>query len=186
MWRRRVRHIVYSCVPRGDAKTVRLRGAVEAAGGLWREVSALSEPDLARLVHSDGVDILVDLTGHTANNRLGAFAMRPAPLQVPLPPCDKAGRSCVCRELSQGPPCALGCASSARTRRQPDGDAQLPGSRLQKYFSAPAGPLDLPSQLLYEVRGMEIRCRRRATPAGHVCLPVGRGLTKQGWWGERR
>ncbi|BDA40757.1 probable UDP-N-acetylglucosamine-peptide N-acetylglucosam [Coccomyxa sp. Obi] len=78
----RVRHIVYSCVPRGDSKTVRLRAAVEAAGGLWRDVAALSESDLAHLARADGVDILVDLTGHTANNRLGTFAMRPAPLQV--------------------------------------------------------------------------------------------------------
>ena len=80
----RVRHIVYSCVPRPDAKTARLRGAVEAAGGAWRDVLALSEADLAALVRADGVDILVDLTGHTANNRLGAFAMRPAPIQVSL------------------------------------------------------------------------------------------------------
>ncbi|CAK0734281.1 hypothetical protein CVIRNUC_000409 [Coccomyxa viridis] len=78
----RVRHIVYSCVPRPDAKTARLRGAVEAAGGAWRDVLALSEADLAALVRADGVDILVDLTGHTANNRLGAFAMRPAPIQA--------------------------------------------------------------------------------------------------------
>ena len=81
----RVRHIVYSCVPRPDAKTARLRGAVEAAGGLWREVLALSEADLAQLVRADKVDILVDLTGHTANNRLGTFAMRPAPIQVLIP-----------------------------------------------------------------------------------------------------
>lgn len=55
---------------------------VEAAGGAWRDALALSEADLAALVRSDGVDILVDLTGHTANNRLGTFAMRPAPIQV--------------------------------------------------------------------------------------------------------
>ena len=90
----RVRHIVYSCVPRGDAKTVRLRAAVKAAGGIWRDVAALSESDLAHLARADGVDILVDLTGHTANNRLGTFAMRAAPLQVsphrhPPSPCLK-------------------------------------------------------------------------------------------------
>jgi len=78
----RVREIVYSCVPRPDAKTSRLRHAVEAAGGLWRDVLALNEADLAQLVRADKVDILVDLTGHTANNRLGTFAMRPAPIQV--------------------------------------------------------------------------------------------------------
>lgn len=42
----------------------------------------LSEADLAKLVREDEVDILVELTGHTANNRLGTMAMRPAPIQV--------------------------------------------------------------------------------------------------------
>ena len=72
-------------MPRPDAKTKRLRSAIEAAGGAWRDALALSEADLAALVRSDGVDILVDLTGHTANNRLGTFAMRPAPIQVNFP-----------------------------------------------------------------------------------------------------
>ena len=69
-------------MPKADAKTAHLRAAVRAAGGTWRDVTLLSEPDLARLVRADGCDILVDLTGHTANNRLGAFAMRPAPVQA--------------------------------------------------------------------------------------------------------
>ena len=80
---------MYSCVPRADAKTLRLQAAVKAAGGIWRDVVSLSEPDLARLVRKDRVDILVDLTGHTANNRLGTFAMRPAPVQV-CPPTSPA------------------------------------------------------------------------------------------------
>jgi protein O-GlcNAc transferase len=78
----RVRHMAYNCVAKGDARTGRLREAVEEAGGTWRDVAHLSEESLAALVHDDGVDILVDLTGHTANNRLGTLAMRPAPIQV--------------------------------------------------------------------------------------------------------
>lgn len=38
--------------------------------------------DLAQLIRLDKVDILVELTGHTASNRLGAVARRPAPIQV--------------------------------------------------------------------------------------------------------
>jgi protein O-GlcNAc transferase len=35
----------------------------------------------ARLINSIGIDALVDLSGHTANNRLDVFALKPAPLQ---------------------------------------------------------------------------------------------------------
>ncbi|KAK9823008.1 hypothetical protein WJX81_006345 [Elliptochloris bilobata] len=78
----RVRHIVYSCVPMADAKTARLRAAVAAAGGAWHEVGALPEAELAARVRADRCDVLVELTGHTAGNRLGVLAMRPAPVQV--------------------------------------------------------------------------------------------------------
>jgi len=36
------------------------------------------------MVREDQVDILVELTGHTANNKLGMMACRPAPVQVCL------------------------------------------------------------------------------------------------------
>ena len=70
-------------VQQADANTERLRTAVEDAGGEWREVSQLSELQLAELVRTDRIDILVELTGHTANNRLGVMALKPAPIQVP-------------------------------------------------------------------------------------------------------
>jgi predicted O-linked N-acetylglucosamine transferase (SPINDLY family) len=46
------------------------------------DVSSLSLPDLARRIAADGVHVLVDLMGHTGVNRLGALAVRPAPIQV--------------------------------------------------------------------------------------------------------
>lgn len=67
----------YSCA-RGDAVTRRLRQHVDH----WREVHALDDGALAGLVRADAIDILVDLSGHTANNRLTAFARKPAPVQV--------------------------------------------------------------------------------------------------------
>ncbi|GFR51332.1 hypothetical protein Agub_g13698, partial [Astrephomene gubernaculifera] len=79
---RGLKHIVYSCVPKPDSKTTRLRAATLAAGGEWREAAGLSEEALAGLVRADEVDLLVELTGHTANNRLGCMARRPAPVQV--------------------------------------------------------------------------------------------------------
>jgi predicted O-linked N-acetylglucosamine transferase (SPINDLY family) len=52
-------------------------------GGVWRDVYGIAEKRVADLVREDKVDILVELTGHTANNRLGVMACRPAPVQVP-------------------------------------------------------------------------------------------------------
>lgn len=61
-----------------DAITERLRGYL----GHWRSVAALDDAQLAQLVRADGIDILIDLSGHTSFNRLPAFARRMAPLQV--------------------------------------------------------------------------------------------------------
>lgn len=46
------------------------------------DIRDLSYVEAARRMVADGVDILVDLMGHTLNNRLEIFALRPAPVQV--------------------------------------------------------------------------------------------------------
>lgn len=48
----------------------------------WRSVVGFSDAEFVETVRSDGIDILIDLSGHSAHNRLAAFAWRPAPLQV--------------------------------------------------------------------------------------------------------
>jgi predicted O-linked N-acetylglucosamine transferase (SPINDLY family) len=55
---------------------------IMAASRQWRDVAALSDDELAQQIRSDGIDILVDLSGHTARNRLMAFARKPAPIQL--------------------------------------------------------------------------------------------------------
>lgn len=45
----------------------------------WREVSTLSDRALAEAIAQDGIDILVDLLGHTSHNRRALFARRSAP-----------------------------------------------------------------------------------------------------------
>jgi predicted O-linked N-acetylglucosamine transferase (SPINDLY family) len=68
----------YSNVRVPDKVTERLRGQSDA----WREIAGLSDDQVAALVREDQIDILVDLAGHTARNRLLVFARRPAPVQA--------------------------------------------------------------------------------------------------------
>jgi predicted O-linked N-acetylglucosamine transferase (SPINDLY family) len=48
----------------------------------WRDISFVSRDQAAEIIRGDAIDILVDLAGHTGNNRLDVFALRPAPLQL--------------------------------------------------------------------------------------------------------
>lgn len=68
----------YSNVAEPDAVTERLRGLVPH----WRDIASLADEAAAAVVVADRIDVLVDLAGHTARNRLALFARRPAPVQV--------------------------------------------------------------------------------------------------------
>jgi predicted O-linked N-acetylglucosamine transferase (SPINDLY family) len=48
----------------------------------WQVVVDLPDADLADKIRADGIDILFDLSGHTAKHRLLTFARKPAPIQV--------------------------------------------------------------------------------------------------------
>jgi predicted O-linked N-acetylglucosamine transferase (SPINDLY family) len=48
----------------------------------WRNCALLDDATLADVVCADEIDILVDLSGHTAGQRLGLFACKPAPIQL--------------------------------------------------------------------------------------------------------
>lgn len=76
--RERVEVFCYSDVARPDDVTLRLRGLSDH----WHDVTGLSDRELAALIRKDGIDTLIDLAGHTPGNRLGAFALRPARLQM--------------------------------------------------------------------------------------------------------
>ncbi len=73
-----VERVLYSCNPADDARTARFKAIAER----WRDWRSLSDDEAARGVRADGVDILVDLSGHTGGNRLLVFARKPAPLQI--------------------------------------------------------------------------------------------------------
>jgi predicted O-linked N-acetylglucosamine transferase (SPINDLY family) len=68
----------YAVSPAADEVTERLRGLVDT----WTSAAGLDDEALAAAIRGDGIDILFDLSGHTAHHRLGVFARRPAPLQA--------------------------------------------------------------------------------------------------------
>ena len=68
----------YSDVTAPDAFTGRLR----AGADVWRDTARLGDAEVAALIRSDQIDVLVDLTIHMAHDRLLVFARKPAPVQV--------------------------------------------------------------------------------------------------------
>lgn len=68
----------YANQPIDDALTERIRPCFRQ----WRDIWKQSDDNAAALIRADDIDILVDLSGHTAYHRLPVFARKPAPLQV--------------------------------------------------------------------------------------------------------
>lgn len=63
---------------REDAVSLRLK----AHFSHWRAIAGLSDEAVARLIREDQIDVLIDLSGHSASNRLLTFARKPAPVQL--------------------------------------------------------------------------------------------------------
>jgi len=64
-----------------DDKTP-MRKRVERAADHFIELQGVPDQEIAERIAQDGIDILVDLKGYTAQNRFGVFGRRPAPVQV--------------------------------------------------------------------------------------------------------
>jgi len=63
---------------RSDATTERLRQLADH----WRPITGVNDREAAEQIDRDGIDVLIDLSGHTAGNRLMTFAYRPAAVQA--------------------------------------------------------------------------------------------------------
>ncbi|MCK1388112.1 tetratricopeptide repeat protein [Bradyrhizobium sp. 21] len=70
--------VCYSCWPLQDDMTERFKPLAD----VWVEVAQLSDDELADRIQADGIDILIDVSGHTTGSRLHVFARKPAPIQV--------------------------------------------------------------------------------------------------------
>ena len=68
----------YANVGETDEVSERLR----RLAGTWRDIYRSGDQDVAERIRGDKIDVLVDLSGHTAGNRLGVFALSPAPVRV--------------------------------------------------------------------------------------------------------
>ncbi|CAA7620156.1 tetratricopeptide repeat protein [Magnetospirillum sp. SS-4] len=68
----------YSMVEQEDAVT----GRFKVLADHWRDILHMGDGEAAALIQADGIDILVDLVGHTVGKRMGVFARKPAPVQV--------------------------------------------------------------------------------------------------------
>jgi predicted O-linked N-acetylglucosamine transferase (SPINDLY family) len=74
----RVELVAYPSFFIADELTARIMPRFAA----WKPIMGMSDEAAARMIHADGVHILVDLSGHTAYNRLPMFAWKPAPVQA--------------------------------------------------------------------------------------------------------
>jgi protein O-GlcNAc transferase len=69
---------VYDSSPRHDAVTDRLR----ARATRWRSIAGIADHSVAEQMRRDGIDVGIDLGGHTLESRVGILAHHGAPVQV--------------------------------------------------------------------------------------------------------
>lgn len=76
--RSRVELYAYSNHRLRDAVTERLDGSADH----WLQIAGMSDESVCERIEADGIDVLIDLSSHSAHNRLGVFARRAAPVQA--------------------------------------------------------------------------------------------------------
>lgn len=77
--RDQIQPILYPTILKEDRVLEATRTVV--GGENWRPLQGLSEPEMARQINADGIDILIDLAGHTDNSGLPVLSFSPAPIQ---------------------------------------------------------------------------------------------------------
>ena len=59
-----------------------ITGRIQVSADNWRSIVGMTDEEVCKSILKDKIDILVDLAGHTENNRLLVFASKPAPIQI--------------------------------------------------------------------------------------------------------
>jgi len=129
----------YSNLLKGDAVTERLKTYADH----WRDISPVSDHEVAEQIRSDGIDILVDLAGHTSNHRLSLFGYHPAPIQINyLGYPNTTGMQCMDYRLTDqwADPEGSGSWCTERLIRLPDGFlCYSPQESAPEVCASPAG-----------------------------------------------
>jgi predicted O-linked N-acetylglucosamine transferase (SPINDLY family) len=76
--RAQVEVFCYHNFPQSDAVSERIARLADR----WLPCGKISDASLAARMHADGIDVLVDLAGHTIGNRVLTLALKPAPVQI--------------------------------------------------------------------------------------------------------
>lgn len=74
----RIELFAYSTAGKADEVTARFKQTVHH----WFDAGSVGDEPLADRIRHDRIDVLFDLSGHTAYHRLGVFARKPAPVQI--------------------------------------------------------------------------------------------------------
>jgi len=69
----------YSLAPFADDEMTR---HFQATFHRFHDVSRMTFPEAGKLINDDGIHLLIDLAGHTRNNRFEILALEPAPVQI--------------------------------------------------------------------------------------------------------
>jgi len=69
---------LYADAPDADATTARAKTYADR----WRDIAGLRDEQIARQVHEDQIDVLIELSGHNGSHLLRVMARKPAPVQV--------------------------------------------------------------------------------------------------------
>lgn len=120
-----------------STKTDAVTQALQASSHHWRSIWQQPDAAIAEQIRQDGIDLLVDLSGHTAYNRLPMFAYHPAPVQLTyLGYPDTTGMSQIQYRITDGWADPVGLTETLHSETL---------LRLDRCFLAYTFPLDAPA-----------------------------------------